>query len=104
MSEPLYLWILSTPGGDVTEYEEPMTQDWSVCKKTKYVLQSKLDEAMAENGKLRVALLDMFKMIDEGMLVRDITKDGDEFWAFEMLKFVSRLNQARAVLSEGDKK
>lgn len=40
---------------------------------------------------LHEALTDMFAMLDEGLLVRDISKDGEPDWPLRMVKFVRRL-------------
>jgi len=37
------------------------------------------------------ALEDTFKMIDEGKLVRDISRDGDSDYAIRSMEFVTRL-------------
>lgn len=41
-------WILKTPGGDYIEYDEPMSYDWSRCRKIHVVEASALESANAE--------------------------------------------------------
>ncbi len=48
---------------------------------------------------LEGALADVFALIDEGFLVRDISKDADPLWVLNSLRFVTRLKVAHAVLS-----
>ena len=31
------IWVLKTPGGEVIRYDEPMTMDWTVCGKQKFI-------------------------------------------------------------------
>lgn len=45
------------------------------------------------------ALEDVMAMIDQGLLVRNITKDADPKWAIEMMKFAMRLNKIQAALA-----
>ena len=47
--------------------------------------------AIVDATKLRVALKDMFALVDEGKLVRDISHDHDPLWTLEVLKLVRRL-------------
>jgi hypothetical protein len=56
-------------------------------------------EAADEIVRLRAALKDMFSLMDEGLLVRDISDDCEPLWAMRQLKFVQRLQQAHAALS-----
>jgi hypothetical protein len=46
-----------------------------------------------------VAALDKFMTwLDEGLLVRDITKDAASEWGIKMMHFVNDLNKARAAV------
>jgi len=53
--------------------------------------------------KLEAALKDLFAMIDEGLLVRDISKDHESDYHQRMIKLVSRLHQNSEALAEADK-
>lgn len=57
--------------------------------------------AMVANARLIAAapellagLKDVFALMQEGFLVRDISKDGDPLWALNSLRFVTRLKEA----------
>lgn len=56
-----------------------------------------LGEAQAREKELRDALTDMIAMIDEGLLVRDVSKDHDPDWALKQLAFLKRLKKAAAL-------
>lgn len=47
---------------------------------------------------LVAALRDVFALIDEGHLVRNVANDGDPKWALAALKFVERMARAHAAL------
>ena len=48
---------------------------------------------------MREALTDIFAMIENGELVRDIKKDGEPNWTIKMLGFVTRLQKAHSALA-----
>jgi len=50
--------------------------------------------------KQQAALTDVFALIDEGYLVRDIANDGEPGFAMRQLPYVQRLVKARATLSD----
>ena len=52
--------------------------------------------------RLRAALTDLFVMMDEGVLVRDISGDAKPDYVTRMLKFVKRLAAAKQALGESD--
>lgn len=52
----------------------------------------------AENARYRGALEDLFKMMDEGLLVRDISKDWESTYYLRMMDFVMRLKKAKSAL------
>jgi hypothetical protein len=54
---------------------------------------------LAERNALKIALQDMFKLIEEGWLVRDISQDAKPVFAMRQLGFVSRLAKAKAALA-----
>lgn len=56
----------------------------------------------AENAALRKALDKFFSWLDEGLLVRDITKDAQSDWALRMMHFVKDLGEARAALAKAE--
>jgi hypothetical protein len=51
-----------------------------------------------ENKELKEALRDLFSMMEEGFLVRDISKDHEPNWVFKMMSFVSRLKKAQDLI------
>ena len=55
------------------------------------------DQRIAE---LSAALKDMFSLIDEGFLCRDISRDAEPGWAIEQLGFVQRLAANNKAISE----
>ena len=64
----------------------------------------------ADNARLRArlatkqeALVDLFNMIEEGLLVRDITGDNSADYHQNAIAFVMRLKNARAALAQEDK-
>lgn len=54
---------------------------------------------IAASPDLLAALQDMFRMMDEGLLVRDTANDGASDWAIKQLRFVARLKKAQAALT-----
>lgn len=57
------------------------------------------DAIVRERDDLRAALTDMFALIDEGLLVRNIEKDAEPSWAMRQVRFVQRLAKAQAALN-----
>ena len=55
-----------------------------------------------ENERLRKAIEDIFAMMDEGLLVRNIEHDGEADWALRNMKLVMRLKEALAALEGED--
>jgi hypothetical protein len=41
----------------------------------------------------------MFALMDEGLLVRDMSHDNDPMWAVRQIKFVQRLCEANAAMT-----
>lgn len=48
---------------------------------------------------MKKALEKFMSWLDDGVLVRDITKDHQSDWAMRMMHFVNDLNKAKAVLA-----
>ena len=57
-------------------------------------------QAISAVPDLIAALRDLLADIDSGLLVRDITRDGDPSWTRHMLAFVQRLHAAKAALAK----
>jgi hypothetical protein len=57
-----------------------------------------LDEVVAEHKSLRLALADMFALLDEKLLVRDTTGDGSPSWVLKGMELVVRLKNAHDAL------
>lgn len=53
-------------------------------------------------GELLEAAKDIKAMIDSGLLVRDITKDGQSKWALEMMKFVMRYQKFVGAITKAE--
>ena len=53
-----------------------------------------------ENAKLKTALKDLFKMIDDGELVRNTTRDHEPDWARRQMNFVMSLKFAKEAIDE----
>ncbi len=51
-----------------------------------------------EIERLREALVDLFALMDEHLLVRDISKDSEPNFHMRTIRFVERLAKARAAL------
>ncbi len=52
---------------------------------------------------LLAALKSLLADIDSGVLVRDITRDGEPGWSMHMLDFVKRLQSAQAAIAKAEK-
>jgi len=63
-------------------------------------LRELVREQHVEIERLTAALKDMFALMDEGLLVRDMSHDNDPMWAVRQIKFVQRLCEANALLFE----
>lgn len=51
---------------------------------------------------LLASLKDLLNDIDTGLLVRDITRDGEPGWALHMMDFVGRLQAAQAAIARAE--
>lgn len=60
----------------------------------KQYVADKAEECLA----LRDGLRDMFRLLDEGFLVRDISRDGEPGWSMRMLKPMARMKKAFSLL------
>lgn len=78
---------------NMTDYTEA---GWNRAKE----LEALLAEAQADKAQSIAAFKDLFAMIDEGLLVRDTSKDYGDGWALRMAKFVSRLARAKEALGK----
>jgi hypothetical protein len=59
-----------------------------------------VDGLKAEIDELSAALADVFALMDEGYLVRDISGDAEPGFAMRQLPYVERLTKARATLEK----
>ncbi len=59
---------------------------------------SYVDGLLAEGAALHSALQDVFDLIDQNWLVRNIKNDDDPLWALQQLNQVRRLAKAKEVL------
>lgn len=57
---------------------------------------------MAAAPDLLAALKSLLHDIDTGLLVRDITRDGEAGWAMNMLEFVQRLQAAQSAVAKAE--
>ncbi len=57
-------------------------------------LSAQIDALKLERNAAQAALRDLLLMMDEGLLVRDISKDAGPDFALRMLSFVARLKRA----------
>ena len=58
------------------------------------------ERLLAENARLRAALQWVMDQITAGVLVRDMSHDGDVSWALKMMEFMTGLNKMNAALVE----
>jgi len=61
-------------------------------------MRTEIERLQARQELLEAALKDMFALIDEGWLVRDIRRDGNPLWALEQIGNVRRLADAKKAL------
>lgn len=59
---------------------------------------------VAAAPELLAALKDVFKMMDEGYLVRDVSNDGDQLWALTALRIVTRLKNMDTAIAKAEGK
>ena len=64
------------------------------------MLSTYLQEIIWLNRDLVDALEKFMSWLDEGSLVRDITKDAEPNWAIKMLHFFNDLNKAKTALAK----
>ena len=57
-------------------------------------------DALNSNAELLEALGKLMGYIDDGTLVRDISKDAHGDWAIRMMRFLADLTQARAAIKK----
>lgn len=57
---------------------------------------------MAASSELLSSLKALIADIDSGLLVRDITRDGEPGWSMHMLAFVQRLQAAQAAIAKAE--
>ena len=50
------------------------------------------------------ALKDVFALIEEGFLVRDVSRDADPLWALDSIRFITRLKDAYAAIAKAEAK
>ncbi|MGH7207831.1 MAG: hypothetical protein ACREIL_00450 [Nitrospiraceae bacterium] len=62
-------------------------------------LQAVSDRLQARLTRFEEALQDLFKLIDEGWLVRNTKDDTDQNWALNNLTYISRLAKAHQALT-----
>lgn len=67
----------------------------------KAILRAECAYLETRRNELFYALKDVFALIDENWLVRDISRDGEEGWGLRQLPYIQRLAKARAVLYAG---
>ncbi|MGI9293431.1 MAG: hypothetical protein ACR2PS_05560 [Pseudomonadales bacterium] len=72
---------------------------------TRTELLMEIERLTAENekitdeiGQLQEALQDLFSMMDEKLLVRNISNDGDPLWSLHALNFTRRLAKAHKLI------
>ena len=61
-----------------------------------------VEHYMKQRDAAREALKDLFKMMDEGLLVRDISQDHSPDWATRSMSFVMRIKKAAEGLTAFD--
>lgn len=64
--------------------------------------QEKIDVSI--NSELLSALKDMFAMLDEGLLIRDITNDARDDFYTRTLELVERLSRAYNIMLHAERK
>ncbi len=70
------------------------------AQESERALRAELTKAQGEGDALRTALTNLMALIDEGVLVRDISRDVESSWHMRMLGLVKVLAEARAALGE----
>ena len=68
-------------------------RDCDICQAA-----DELSRLSSEVSAHKQTLKDLFWLIDESWLVRDISNDGDPLWALKQVGYVRRLAKAKAVL------
>mgnify|MGYP000373199619 CR=1 FL=1 len=66
--------------------------------KTKADHDAEFTRLRAENARLREALVAVVKLVDDGLLVRNVTNDHMEGWGIRALPIVQALQRANAAL------
>ncbi len=64
------------------------------------VIDHRNQSLTAQVERLRKVAANLFGYIEDGTLVRDITKDGESDWALKMMRFTADLQAAQTVLAE----
>ena len=62
--------------------------------------QKTMERLEARVVELEGALRDMFALIDDGFLCRDISRDAEPGWSIKMLGFVQRLAKNKQALKD----
>lgn len=68
------------------------------CREIDVCASSRIESLRDEVLKLRAALADVFSMIDDGFLGRDISKDHEPDWYEKTIPYIIRLNRAHTLL------
>lgn len=126
--KPREFWILKTPGGEFIEHDEPMTMDWSVCKKIHVIEKSAFDAVVAELEAVKAmekstydlatqhlteaqAKIDRLQAENEKVhlecekleyMYRNMSENSDKHWSkiIELQDKLDRLQKANQILRE----
>jgi len=81
---------------------ESLKIDYDVRGEELYEVRKQRDRLQAEKAELLKACNLLFGYIEDGTLVRDITKDGDSDWSLRMMRFVSDLGKIQAAIKAAE--
>jgi hypothetical protein len=84
----------------IQKSEDPADGDELIGMMDTPELAAQVVDAVNQAAALEDALREIFALIDEGLLVRDISRDHEPGWAVRSMELVGRLKQARAVLED----
>lgn len=65
-------------------------------------ISAEVDRLRAERAELLAALKSVMSDIDNGVLVRNVSRDGEPNWSLEMLSFVRRLQECQHAIAKAE--